>query len=129
MTPQEAEQAQEKASLRRANCIALERVDNWRVIDNRRMIVYGRGRDSAWQVDFFGSCDGIAFAETVAFHAPGSRMLCGDPGDAILYRERRCPIRAVRAISPAEIEILRNPAIHDDIGKMPPAPRPAEEKK
>jgi len=114
-----ADEERSPARTRLANCFRPMDVDNWRVLDDRRMIVFGPGRRGAWQLDFFGSCHGVGFAEVLAFRARSSSWLCGDPGDEIIWRENRCSIRAVRALAPAELELLLNPDVRDDIGKNP----------
>ena len=109
---------------RAARCFRIANVDNWRVIDKRQLIVYGPGRNDAWQLTLFATCEGLDFTEVLAFRARGSNLICGDPGDEILFRDRRCGIVSVRAITPAEAEALRNPGVRDDIGKLPPSDKP-----
>ena len=104
---------------RRANCFRISSVDNWRVIDNRNLIVYADGRNNAFHVRLFSSCTGVNFTEVMGFRARGSQFICGDPGDAILFRDNRCAISSVRAISPAEAEALRSERIREDIGRDP----------
>ena len=120
-TPSPGQQAAEAATWRGAECFRIASVNNWRVIDRRQLIVYGPRRDDAWHLTLFANCEGLDFTEVLAFRARGSTLICGDPGDEILFRDQRCSIAAVRAISPAEVEILRNPGLHDDIGKLPPS--------
>ena len=109
---------------RAARCFRIANVDNWRVIDKRQLIVYGPGRNDAWQLTLFATCEGLDFTEALVFRARGSNRICGDPGDEILFRDRRCGIVSVRAITPAEVETLRNPGVRDDIGKLPPSDKP-----
>lgn len=102
-------------------CLRIDRIDNWRVIDSRRMLVYGRPAREAWLMEFFGSCQGIGFAETLAFRARGTELLCGDPGEEVLLRGARCAVRSFRRVNPAEEATLTQPGVRDDIGKLPPA--------
>ncbi len=115
------QQGDETIDRRIAECFRIDGVNNWRVIDERQLIVYGPGRNDAWHLTLFANCEGLDFTEVLAFRARGSTLICGDPGDEILFRDQRCSIVAVRAISPAEAELLRNPGLHDDIGKLPPS--------
>ena len=115
------QQASKTADGRATECFRISNVDNWRVIDRQQLIVYGPGRNDAWLLKLFASCEGLNFTEVLAFRARGSNLICGDPGDEILFREQRCSISSVRAITPAEAEMLRNPELRDDIGKLPPS--------
>ena len=108
---------------RALRCLRVDRIDNWRVIDSRQVIVYGPRRSQAWLLQVFPGCMTLRNAETLGFRTFGGDMLCGDPGDAILSRDLRCPIRSMRPISPAEEAALIDPDVRTDIGKMPPAER------
>lgn len=116
--PQGADPADADAP-RWANCFRISTVDNWRVIDNRSLIVFAAGRNNAFHVRLFSSCTGVNFTEVMGFRARGSQFICGDPGDEILFRDNRCAISSVRAISPAEAEALRSERIREDIGRDP----------
>jgi Family of unknown function (DUF6491) len=104
---------------RALRCFRIAEVDNWRVIDERQLVVYTRGRRQAWHLKLFMRCDGLHFTETMGFTAGGANLICGDPGDDIVFRGRRCAISEVRAISPAEERALLDGGVHDDIGKLP----------
>ncbi|MFM7275016.1 MAG: DUF6491 family protein [Gammaproteobacteria bacterium] len=123
-TPETAPEASAEAPLPRAlRCLRVDRIDNWRVIDSRQVIVYGPRRSQAWLLQVFPGCTTLRNSETLGFRTLGGDMLCGDPGDAILSRDVRCPIRSMRPISPAEEAALTDPDVRTDIGKMPPAER------
>jgi len=107
------------ANTRAQRCFRVGDIDSWQVIDDRQLVVFGRRHEQAWQLRLFGSCIGLDFAETLGFRAVGTDLVCGDPGDELLSRERRCPIAAVRALSPADVKILLDGDVHEDIGKPP----------
>lgn len=111
---------------RALRCLRVDRIDNWRVIDSRQVIVYGPRRSGAWLLQLFPGCNALRHAETLGFRTFGGDMLCGDPGDEILLREGRCAIRAMRPVSAAEEAALTDPDVRTDIGKMPP-PEPEPE--
>jgi hypothetical protein len=104
-----------------ARCLRIDRIDNWRVIDSRQLIVYGPRRDEPWHLRLFTTCTPLRSSEVVGFRARGTDMLCGDPGDEILVRGQRCAIRSLRAISPLEAAALLNPAPGADDPAFPRA--------
>lgn len=106
---------------RTERCVRIDRIDNWRVIDNRQLIVFTARRAEAWHLKLFGACINLRNTEVLAFRARGSNLLCGDPGDEILMRGERCAVRSMVAVSPLEAEALLSPGVDQDIGKMPPA--------
>jgi hypothetical protein len=108
---------------RALRCLRVDRIDNWRVIDSRQVIVYGPRRSEAWLLQVFPGCTALRHSETLAFRTFGGDMLCGDPGDEILLRGERCAIRSMRPVSPAEEAALTDPEVRTDIGKMPPSER------
>jgi len=120
-TPVTPEQAEARA-LRAANCFRVASVDHWRVVDRRRLVVFGRGEDEAWQLQLFMGCDRLRFAEAIGFRSAGSMRICGDPGEEIVLRGERCAIREVRRLSPVELEILFNPDVHEDLARPPEVP-------
>ncbi len=105
---------------RTQRCLRISDIDNWRVVDNRQLVVYGQRRDDVWHLRFFSSCTDLSFSETVAFRARGSTLLCGDPGDEIITRGGRCPIASMRRIDAVGIAELLDPTVRKGIGKLPP---------
>jgi len=104
---------------RGARCFRVLSVDNWRVIDERQLVVYGRGRGETWHLQLFAPCQGLRFTETLGFRASGTDWICGDPGDVVVWRENRCPISAVSRVSPAQLKMLFDKDVREDIGRMP----------
>ena len=102
-------------------CFRVNDVYSWKVIDRKTMIVYAPNRKTAYKVNFFGSCHGINFAEELAFHTHGGDRICGSAGDEIIIPrdDEHCSINNVTRLSDADLEILTNPEIDPDIGKMP----------
>ena len=107
------------APARAARCFRVSTIDNWRVIDDRQLVVYGPGRGEAWHLQLFAPCQGLRFTETLGFRASGTDRICGDPGDSVLWRGNRCPISAVRPVSPAELKMLFDSNVREDIGRVP----------
>lgn len=105
---------------RSERCLRVSDIQNWRVVDNRQLVVFGRRPEEAWHVRLFAACSDIGIAETVAFRARGTNLLCGDPGDEIITRSGRCPIASMRRISPLEVTELTDKRVRKDIGKLPP---------
>lgn len=110
------------AQSRAARCFRVSTIDNWRVIDERQLVVYGPGRSEAWHLRLFAPCHGLRFTETLGFRAAGTDWICGDPGDVLAWRENRCAISAVRPVSPAEAKLFFDRNVRDDIGKLPADP-------
>ena len=52
---------------RGARCFRVSTIDNWRVIDERQLVVYGPGRGEAWHLQLFAPCQGLRFTETLGF--------------------------------------------------------------
>ena len=107
------------AGTRAARCFRVSTIDNWRVIDERQLVVYGPGRSEAWHLQLFAPCQGLRFTETLGFRASGTDWICGDPGDVVIWRANRCSISAVRAVSPAQLKMLFDKDVREDIGRMP----------
>ena len=114
----------ETAQARTERCLRISDIDNWRVVDNRQLVVYGQRKGDAWHLRLFTSCTDLSFSETVAFRARGSTLLCGDPGDEIITRGGRCPIASMRRIDAVGIAELFDPKVRKDIGKLPPRDNP-----
>jgi Family of unknown function (DUF6491) len=115
-------------------CLRVSDIQNWRVIDNRQLLVFGRRSGEVWHLKLFSSCMDLGISETVAFRARGSNLLCGDPGDELITRNGRCPVASMRRVGPAEVAELTDKRVRKDIGKLPPReapaapPKPPEEK-
>jgi len=107
---------------RTARCFRVSTIDNWRVIDDRQLVVYGPGRSETWHLQLFAPCHGLRFTETLGFRAAGTDWICGDPGDVVAWRENRCAISAVRPVSPAEAKLFFDRNVRDDIGRLPADP-------
>lgn len=107
------------AAGRGARCFRVSTIDNWRVIDERQLVVYGPGRGEAWHLQLFAPCQGLRFTETLGFRASGTDWICGDPGDVVVWRANRCSISAVRPVSPAQLKMLFDEDVREDIGRMP----------
>lgn len=114
------DEAPPEPQARSERCLRVSDIQNWRVVDNRQLVVFGRRPEDAWHVRLFASCSDIGIAETVAFRARGTNLLCGDPGDEIITRSGRCPIASLRRISPLEVTELTDRRVRKDIGKLPP---------
>ncbi len=113
---------------RAERCLRVSDIQNWRVVDSRQLVVYGRRADDAWYVRLFTSCTDLNVSETVAFRARGTTLLCGDAGDEIITRAGRCPISSMRRIGPAEVAELLDKRVRKDIGKLPPRETPSTPK-
>lgn len=123
----------EERQPRLERCLRVSDIQNWRVVDNRQLVVYGRRAEDTWHLKLFASCMDLNVSETVAFRARGTTLLCGDPGDEIITRGGRCPIASMRRIGPVEVTELLDKRVHKDIGKLPPreqaAPPPKQPEK
>lgn len=100
-------------------CFRVSSIDDWRAVDERRLLVYGPRRDDVWLLRLFSSCPGLNFTQELGFRARGTAFICGDPGDEILFGDTRCAINSVRMISPAEAAALSDSNVREDIGKDP----------
>lgn len=109
---------------RTERCLRVSDIQNWRVVNNRQLVVYGQRKDDVWHLRLFTSCTDLSFSETVAFRARGTNLLCGDPGDEIITRGGRCPIASMRPIDAVGIAELFDPNVRKDIGKLPPRETP-----
>lgn len=123
--PAEADQRQSRTE----RCLRVSDIQNWRVIDNRQLLVFGRRKEDAWHLKLFASCTDLGISETVAFRARGSNLLCGDPGDEIITRNGRCPVSSMRRVGAAEIAELTDKRVRKDIGKLPPREQPPTQDK
>lgn len=102
------------------DCFRVESIQNWKVIDNRTLVVWAPNRRTAYRVDLFSSCGGLSFAQEIGFQSGLGSRICGIPGDAIRIRDTgSCGITGVSALSPLHLEALTNPEIDPDIGKLP----------
>ena len=107
------------AGARALRCFRVGEIDSWRVIDDRQLVVYGPGRKQAWYLKLFMACDGLRTTDVLGLRSAGADLVCGEPGDDVVWRDRRCPISEVRALSPAEAKALLDGDVRDDIGKLP----------
>ena len=114
------EEPDNQRQARGERCLRVSDIENWRVIDNRQLVVFGRRRDEAWHLKLFSSCNDLGFSETIAFRARGMDLLCGDAGDEIVTRNGRCPVSSMRRIGPAEVAELTDKRVRKDIGRLPP---------
>jgi len=112
--------AADERQSRTERCLRVSDIENWRVIDNRQLIVFGRHKEDAWHLKLFAACTDLGISETVAFRARGTNLLCGDPGDEIITRNGRCPVSSMRRVGAAEIAELTDKRVRKDIGKLPP---------
>lgn len=107
------------AGTRALRCFRVGEIDSWRVIDDRQLVVYGPGRKQAWYLKLFMACDGLRTTDVLGLRSAGANLVCGEPGDDVVWRDRRCAISEVRALSPAEAKALLDGDVRDDIGKLP----------
>ncbi len=108
------------AQPRTERCLRVSDIQNWRVIDNRQLLVFGRRKEDVWHLKLFATCTDLGVSETVAFRARGTNLLCGDPGDEIITRNGRCSLSSMRRVGPAEVAELTDKRVRKDIGKLPP---------
>ena len=105
---------------RSERCLRVSDIENWRVINNRQLLVFGRRKEDVWHLKLFSACTDLGISETVAFRARGTDLLCGDAGDEIITRNGRCSVSSMRRVGPAEVAELTDKRVHKDIGKLPP---------
>ena len=86
-------------------CLELGRIWNWKVLDNKTLIVED-DMHQKFKMSLMGYCPDLAFKERIAFKSVGGMELsCLGTGDYVLAHEvaipDRCPISSVVPYTPA----------------------------
>lgn len=85
-------------------CLRLDRILNWHVVNDRTMIVEDNSHRK-FQLDMLGTCPALAWQERIGFKViGGTELSCVTPGDQILTRGPGsfgpCSIRSIRPLPP-----------------------------
>lgn len=108
-----------------ASCFFARNLRDFRVLDNRTLVVWASSRRCPYVVELSRPCGGIRFANTLAFDSRDS-YICSYGGDAVLVREggglERCSIVDLRRISEKELE-----GLYVEYGLTDPVPTPPAE--
>ena len=86
-------------------CVFIRTLDSWRAIDRESLVIYAPSRNHPYTVDLLIPCQGLRFAETIAFTSRDSR-LCDFRREAIIVDGQRCPIGRIEPISVEEAKAL-----------------------
>lgn len=109
------------------DCFLRRAAADFKVLDERNLVVFAPGRDDAYHVQVSLPLQGLRFADTVAFESRNTRI-CGYAGDELLLRrggggpERASVVGVYRLDRPA----LEGLLARFGAGAAPaqPAPRP-----
>ncbi len=75
------------------DCVAISRIDRWRVLDPYHVIVYLPDRSAAYLVEFSSDCQRLAQEPThLHVSARTDGRLCVHGDDALLVDDQRCVI-------------------------------------
>ncbi len=92
------------ASAQPQECLRLDRIQNWHVVNDRTLIVEDQSHRK-FRLDLLGVCPQLAWKERIGFKViGGTELSCVTTGDEILVRGHatpgRCPIRAITPLPP-----------------------------
>lgn len=108
-----------------SDCFFARNMRDFRVLDNRTLVVWASSRRCPYVVELARPCGGIRFANTIAFDSRDS-YVCSYGGDAVLTRQGggpdRCAIVNVRRISAQQLE-----GLYVEYGLTDPVPTPPAE--
>ncbi len=108
-----------------SDCFFARNLSDFRVLDDRTLVVWATSRRCPYVVELARPCGGIRFANTIAFDSRDS-YVCSYGGDAVLTRQGggpdRCSIMNIRRISEAALE-----GLYVEYGLTDPAPVPPAE--
>lgn len=87
-----------------SSCLELARIWNWKVLDNKTLIVEDDTHQK-FKMSLMGFCPDLQFKERIAFKSVGgSELSCLGSGDYVLARDiaipDRCPITSVVPYTP-----------------------------
>ena len=86
-------------------CVFIRTLDSWRAIDRESLVIYAPSRNHPYKVDLLIPCQGLRFAETIAFTSRDNR-LCDFRREAIIVDGQRCPIGRIEPITVEEAKAL-----------------------
>jgi hypothetical protein len=78
------------------DCVAISRIDRWRVLDPYHVVVYATDRSAAYLVELRSYCQRLAQEpEHITVSAGTDGQLCSHADDALLVDDQRCVISAI----------------------------------
>lgn len=90
-------------------CFWTRQVSNFAAVDEHIVNIRVGVRD-VYQLEMLGNCHDIDWAQTIAIRSRGSSSICTGMDAELIAPSpigpTRCPVRAIRKLSPAEIAAL-----------------------
>jgi len=78
------------------DCVAIPRIDRWRVLDPYHVVVYAPDRSAAYLVELKTYCQRLAEGPDHVSVSPGKAgQLCANDGDALVVDDQRCMVSAI----------------------------------
>ena len=78
------------------DCVAISRIDRWRVLDPYHVVVYLPDRSAAYLVELNSYCQRLAHdPDHISLSARADGRLCAHADDALLVDHERCVISAI----------------------------------
>lgn len=79
-------------------CIFINTIADWKAVDSSTLRVRTRARGWQYEIELVRRCPDIRFAEAAVWQGSGNRI-CDYRNDAILVRQDRCAIGAIRRLA------------------------------
>lgn len=90
-------------------CFYASQVSNFSLAD-RKTVNFRVGVSDFYQASLIGNCGDIAWTDAIAFDAGPNSLVCSGLGATLIVPTvtgpRRCPIQAIRKLTPAEVSAL-----------------------
>lgn len=104
-----AEPAPDAGAKPQRQCFSARNVSNFSAVDDRTVNLRVGVKD-IYRLDLFGPCHDIDWEHEIAIQSRGSSWICSGLDATIITKSptgpRRCAVRTVRKLSPAEIAAL-----------------------
>jgi len=91
------------------SCFYASQVNNFALV-NRNTVNFRVGVSDIYEARLLGNCGDIAWTESIAFDAGATSLVCSGLGATLIVPTaigpRRCPVNAIRKLTPAEVSAL-----------------------
>ena len=87
------------------SCFRVQDINNWKALDNKRLIVWSPSQKHPYLVTLMNRCPGLTFEQSLVFKSTLSRI-CSNSQDTIFTEDMTCHIKDIQKLDEVTVQNL-----------------------